>query len=149
MSALYAIDTNLLVYAHNTTAPFHTEAKSFIEKAFSNYDISREVCIPAQVLVEFLNVITWSKIGNPLPLDKATIIVQRYIASGVPIIHPQATQLTTLFSLLEGMTTRKKIFDVALAATLKDNNIKGLYTINVKDFKEFGFLDVVNPLAIN
>jgi len=32
-------------------------------------------------------------------------------------------------------------------ATLKDNNVDGLYTVNVDDFKEFGFLRIQNPLA--
>jgi len=44
------------------------------------------------------------------------------------------------------VTTRKKVFDVALAATLKDNDISGLYTVNVDDFKGFDFLTIVNPL---
>jgi len=34
------------------------------------------------------------------------------------------------------VTTRKKIFDVALVATLKDSDISGLYTVNVGDFEE-------------
>jgi hypothetical protein len=49
--------------------------------------------------------------------------------------------------LLESTTTRKKVFDVVLAATLKDNSIEGLYTVNVDDFKEFSFLKMVNPLV--
>jgi hypothetical protein len=44
--------------------------------------------------------------------------------------------------------TRKKIFYVALAATLKDHNITGFYTVNVDDFREFDFLEVINPLAL-
>lgn len=145
---MYAIDTNILVYAHNLTAPLHKESLAFIEKSVNTYNSqdSRSICIPSQVLVEFLNVITWSKVGSPLSLDHATEIVKDYLDSGIPIIHPKPTQLTTLFSLLEDVTTRKKVFDVALAATLKDNSIIGLYTVNVKDFKDFSFLDVVNPL---
>ncbi len=38
------------------------------------------------------------------------------------------------------------IFDIALVATLKDNDISGLYTVNVHDFDGFDFLEVVNPL---
>jgi hypothetical protein len=146
---MYAIDTNLLVYAHNTSAPLHEAAKVFIEQAINTYDSQNpsRICIPAQVLVEFLNVITWAKIGNPLLLEQAIVAVQDYINLDIPIIHPKATQLTTLFALLENVTTRKKVFDVALVATLKDNNIKGLYTVNTKDFAEFTFLDVVNPLS--
>jgi len=48
--------------------------------------------------------------------------------------------------LLSSVTTRKKIFDIALVATLKDNGISGIYTANVADFEEFSFLKVINPL---
>jgi hypothetical protein len=65
----------------------------------------------------------------------------------IPVIYPKPTQLQTFLSLLETTTTRKKVFDVALAATLKDNNVAGLYTVNVDDFKGFPFLQVENPLA--
>jgi hypothetical protein len=44
------------------------------------------------------------------------------------------------------VTTRKKIFDVARVATLKDYGVTGLYTVNTKDFEEFTFLDAKNPL---
>jgi len=37
-------------------------------------------------------------------------------------------------------------FDLFLAATLKDNGIEGLYTLNDDDFKDFDFLKIVNPL---
>ncbi len=29
---MYAVDTNLLVYGHNTDSPFHARAKAFLEK---------------------------------------------------------------------------------------------------------------------
>lgn len=146
---MYALDTNLLVYAHNTASPLHTKAKAFIEAIMNKRDSEGQlsICIPAQVLMEFLNVITWHRLEAPLPLATATQIVQDYLDSGVLILYPQPTQLITLLDLLKSATTRKKVFDVALAATLKDHDISGLYTVNTKDFKELGFLDVKNPLA--
>jgi len=33
-----------------------------------------------------------------------------------------------------------------VSGTEKDNNIEGLYTANVNDFKAFDFLKIVNPL---
>lgn len=146
---MFALDTNLLVYAHNVDAPFHKAAKAFVEKVLNERDSAGNltVCIPAQVLVEFLNVITWAKLESPLPLPIALRVVQHYIDTGVTIVHPLPTQLNTLLELLATVKTRKKIFDVALAATLRDNSIVGLYTLNTKDFIEFTFLDVVNPLA--
>lgn len=145
---MYAIDTTLLVYAHNRGAQLHRQARAFIERVMNTRDAEDKlsVCIPAQVLMEFLNVITWSKLEAPLPIADATQIVQAYLDTGIDIIYPQPTQMNTLLSLLEGATSRKKVFDVALAASLKDNRINRLYTVNTKDFAEFSFLTVENPL---
>lgn len=143
-----ALDTNLLVYAHNTASPCHAQAKAFVERVMNTRDAdgNLSICLPAQVLMEFLHVITWQRLGAPLPLPDAIQIVQDYLDTGVTILYHQPTQLDTLLNLLKTVTTRKKMFDVALVATLKDHGISGLYTVNTKDFEEFGFLDVKNPL---
>lgn len=146
---MYAVDTNLLVYAHNADSVFHEPAKKFIESILNTRDDTGnfQVCIPAQVLVEFINVITWSRLESPLSLLDALRLVKQYRDSGVTILHPKASQLNTLLTLFESVTTRKKVFDIALVATLKDNGINGLYTVNTKDFVDFDFLNVVNPLS--
>ena len=128
--------------------PFIIKAKAFVETIMNKRDEEGElaICIPAQVLMEFLNVITWHRLEVPLSLTDATQLVQDYLDSEALILYPQSTQLNTLLDLLKTVTTRKKVFDVALAATLKDHGISGLYTVNTKDFAEFGFLDVKNPL---
>ncbi len=146
---IFAIDTNLLVYAHNTASPFYKRAKQFIETVMNerNTEGHLMVCLPAQVLTEFVHVIIWQHLESPLSLKDAIQIVQDYLDSGIKIISQQDTQIQTFISLLNMVTTRKKIFDVALAATMKDNHIGGLYTNNVDDFKEFDFLTVINPLS--
>ena len=145
---MYALDTNILVYAHNVKSPYHASAKRFVEQVMNarNADGQLSVCFPAQILMEFLHVITWQRLEAPLPLPDAIQVVQEYRATGVTILYPQQTQLETLIDLLTSVTTRKKIFDVALVATLKDHGIPGLYTVNTKDFEEFTFLDAKNPL---
>ncbi len=146
---MVALDTNLLVYAHNTASSFHAQAKAFVEKIMNEHDAEGQlrVCIPAQVLMEFLNVITWQRLESPLPLADATQIVQDYLDTGVAVLYPKPTQLSTLLNLLKDTTTRNKVFDVALAATLKDHGVSELYTVNTRDFDEFTFLKVLNPLA--
>ncbi|MGH7452379.1 MAG: hypothetical protein ACRENG_13615 [bacterium] len=97
---------------------------------------------------EFINVITRQTIEQPISLVEAVEIIREYTEIlEIPVIHPQPTQLQTFLTLLETTTTRKKVFDVALAAMLKDNNVAGLYTVNVDDFKGLPFLQVENPLA--
>lgn len=145
---MFAIDTNILVYAHNSGASKHETAKAFLQNAMNTKDENGKlsVCIPSQVLVEFMNVITWTRLEAPLSLSDAKIIVEDYLNSDAEIIYPKPTQLVTLLNLLGSVTSRKKVFDVALAATLKDNGIQGLYTLNTSDFEEFAFLEVRNPI---
>ncbi len=58
---MFAVDTNLLVYAHNTASPFHKRAKQFVEQVMNERDTEGQitVCLPSQVLTEFVHVITW------------------------------------------------------------------------------------------
>ena len=107
--------------------PFIIKAKAFVETIMNKRDEEGElaICIPAQVLMEFLNVITWHRLEVPLSLTDATQLVQDYLDSEALILYPQSTQLNTLLDLLKTVTTRKKVFDVALAATLKDHGISG------------------------
>ena len=145
---MFAIDTNILIYAHNKDSQFHKAANAFLEKEMNDRDEEGNfsVCIPTQVLMEFVNVITRQTLENPLSISEAIDIVQDYVESGVSIINQQETQIQTFLDLFGSVTTRKKVFDVALVATLKGNDISGLYTVNVSDFEEFGFLEIINPL---
>ena len=144
---MFAIDTNILVYADNSGAAKHEAAKAFLQNVMNTKDENGKlsICIPSQVLVEFMNVITWTRLEAPLSLSDAAIIVEDYLNSDAEIIYPKSTQLVTLLNLLGPVKSRKKVFDVALAATLKDNGIQGLYTLNTSDFEEFAFLEVKNP----
>lgn len=51
---MYAVDTNLVVYAHNADSAFHKPAKEFLENVLNTRDEAGnfQVCIPAQVLVD-------------------------------------------------------------------------------------------------
>lgn len=146
---LYALDTNILVYAHNTEAKMHQKAKSFVERVMNerNGDGELSVCLPSQVLVEFVSAITWQRIEKPLTLAQATDVIKDYLDSGIGILLPRETYLLNFIELMENTSSRKRIFDVALAATLKEHKISGIYTVNVNDFTSFGFLDVINPLG--
>jgi predicted nucleic acid-binding protein len=146
---MYALDTNILVYAHNLASPRHKKAKIFVERIISEEDKDGNpvVSIPLQVCAEFINVCTKQTVDKPLSITEAVNIIKKYSEFlELSIIYPKPTQLQTFLSLLESTRTRKKIFDVFLAATLKDNNVEGLYTVNTDDFKEFTFLKVENPL---
>ncbi|NUO81835.1 PIN domain-containing protein [candidate division KSB1 bacterium] len=146
---MFALDTNILVYAHNIGSAFHAKASAFVKKIVAERDENGQhvIGVSAQVCAEFINVITRQTLEKPLSLAEAVAVIEKYIKAGVPIIHAQTTQLFTFLELAKSATTRKKTFDFFLAATLKDNGIEGLYTVNTSDFQDFTFLKVVNPLV--
>ncbi|MBF0548585.1 MAG: hypothetical protein HQM08_29410 [Candidatus Riflebacteria bacterium] len=80
-------------------------------------------------------------------MQKALKIVQEYIDSGVKIISQQDIQIQTFVGVANIVKTRKKVFDISLAATSIDNLVSGLYTKNVDYFKEFDFLKIEDPLT--
>ena len=145
---MFAIDTNLLIYAHNEDAEFHTQSAHFLERVFNddNTDGQLSICLSTQVITEFMNVMTRQTLRKPLSIQEASRIVQDYLDTGVQVLAHKETQIQTFFTLLQTVTTRKKMFDVALAATLKDHGITGLYTVNTVDFEGFEWLMVINPL---
>lgn len=145
---MFALDTNLLVYAHNADSPLHAQAKAFLEMVLNERDERGHlgVCLPAQVLMEFVNVMSRQNVVNPLSFATVLQIAQDYLDTGILILNHRDTQLTTFLSLCRRVTSRKKVFDLALVATLQDHGISGLYTVNVRDFAEFEFLQEVNPL---
>lgn len=145
---MFSIDTNLLIYAHNRDSQFNAKASAFLEKVLNerNEYGNLTVCLSSQVLMEFINVITRQNIERPLPIPEAIAVIKDYLDTGIRIINQQETQIQTFIDLMSSITTRKKVFDIALVATLKDHGIMGLYTANVADFIEFDFLEIVNPL---
>lgn len=146
---MFSIDTNILVYAHNTDSEYNERATAFLEKVLNERDEegSFTVCLTAQVLMEFMNVITRQNLEKPLSISDAIQVTNDYLETGIKVITQRETQIRTFLDLLSSVTTRKKVFDIALVATLKDHGISGIYTLNVADFKEFDFLKVVNPLT--
>lgn len=99
-----------------------------------------------KLLIEFISAVTSQRVEKPLTIAQATSVVEKYLDSDVDILLQRGTYFRNFIELMESTTARKRIFDVALAATLKDYGISGIYTANVDDFASFDFLEVINPL---
>lgn len=132
----YAIDTNILVYAHNIRALKHREAKAFIERVMNERDGQGKlsVCIPMQVLIEFISAVTSQRVEKPLTIAQATSVIKKYLDSDISALIQRETYSKNFLELMKLTTARRKIFDVAIAAVLKDYEIQGIYTVNVNDF---------------
>jgi hypothetical protein len=109
--SLFALDTNLLIYAHNSVSEFNRPAVTFLEKVLNERDEGGNlpVCLPVQVVQEFIHVVTWQRLEQPLSLPEAIRVIEDYLDTGITIIHPQETQLQTFRSVEGGLLPSKGV----------------------------------------
>ena len=78
---MFSIDTNILIYAHNKDSEYNEKATAFLEKVLNERDEegNLSVCLTAQVLMEFVNVITRQNLEKPLSLSEAIQVTNDYL----------------------------------------------------------------------
>ncbi len=149
MAIIYLIDSNILVYAANEDSPHQKLASGIMDKATTG---KINACLAYQTLYEFYAIITDPKrVESPILPKEAQETIRLYMmASNVKKIFSQKTNLQNTLSLLKKYETSKQnIFDLVLIATMMDNGVEGIYTANEAHFKQFEFLEVINPLKVS
>jgi len=140
------LDTNILVYATFSEDPFFKKAKKLRDKAMKG---EIKTCITPQILSEFYAVITDPKrVSNPLSPELAKKEAENYFKSpSILKIYMKKTTVRKMLELAEKYQIKsQQIFDVQLVATMLDNNIRTVYTVNQEDFKKFREIKTLNPL---
>ena len=145
---MISLDANLLLYAVNIASPFHQRAIQFLESLIKRDDVG----ISELVLVEFYTLLcNPAVLTKPLCPSDAVAVVQTYRS------HPQwsllgfAADTVALHEELWRVAARanfarRRIYDARLALILLQQGVTEFATANVKDFIEFGFHRVWNPL---
>lgn len=137
-------DVNLLIYAHNTEAPHHADAKTWWEGLLNQ---GGTVGVPWAVAFGFIRLVTHPRVlESPLPPDRAVRIVRGWLDQpGVDILDPGHRHLGIAQALFEltgvaaNLTT-----DTHLAALAIEHQCE-LHS-NDSDFGRFSGLRWVNPL---
>jgi len=138
-------DANLLLYAYNSSAPNHAQARKSVQAIFSG---SEPVGLPWQTIYAFLRIITNRQLrGERLSMEEAVAIVEEWIAlPGVHLLGPGERHWTFLKqTLLEGQASGPLVTDAELAALTMENG-GVLYTTD-RDFARFPGLKWANPLV--
>jgi toxin-antitoxin system PIN domain toxin len=142
----FALDLNLLLYASDTTSPFHESAHSFIDSCLQREEV---FCLGWPTIIGYLRSATHAAIfERPLTPDEAMTNVETLLA------HPHARFLAEeegFWDIYRQVTadvpTRGNLVpDAHLAALLRLHGVKTLYTHD-RDFLKFTFLDVRDPLV--
>lgn len=139
MSDRLFFDTNVILYAYDTSEPRKREAASeLLEKTFGG---AINGVVSNQVLGEVFSAAV-GKLG--VQYDKASIIVRSIIASR-RWEKVDYTHMTIRRALERYARGRTRFWDAVIVETMMENGITAIVTENVKDFKGLAGIHVLNP----
>ncbi len=133
---MIAVDSNILIYAHNRSSPFHEKAKIHIQ-SLANSSIRWGIPVPC--VGEFLRVITHRSVFiNPFTVDEAMLALDQLLqAPNLKLLHPTANFLALLTSAIkEANATSNLIQDAQIVAVCRGNGVTTLLTED-RDFEQF------------
>jgi len=134
------IDTNILVYAYDTSeGKKHEISKSLLKQIWEAG--GGIVCL--QNLMEFFIVIT-KKVENPIDVSEARTIVEDILKSDNWKIVDR--DVDTFLSAIDIVSEHDVyLWDAVIVACMKENQIKEIVTENKKDFKKIPDINVIVP----
>jgi predicted nucleic acid-binding protein len=141
MSDKYFVDTNILMYAHDTSAgEKHERAKTLVEELWRD----RTGVVSTQVLQE-LAVNLRRKAGRPLDVKATREIVSDYLTWHVVVNGGE--------SILEAMDLESRyriaFWDAMVIQAAQLSGADVLYSEDLSDGQKYGSVQVINPLKVN
>lgn len=133
------IDSNILVYAINSSSPKHIDAQKFIQRNVGKLQVAH------QNIFETLRVLTHAKFRNPMKTNEAVVAVESIIKACDIIAPDYKTHRIALELIKKYKIVSNQIFDAYLAATAISNGIDTLATDNIKDLQRFSEIKTLNP----
>ena len=137
-------DVNLLVYAYDSTSPFHERSRSWWESALPG---PIPVGIPAIVILAFVRLVTHPALTqNPMTVQQAREAVTAWLSvSHVRLLLATPAALDLFFDLLEASGTGGNRSTDALIAAMAAVHGGTVYS-NDRDFARFTSVRWRNPL---
>jgi len=137
-------DVNILVYAYDSTSPWHERAREWWQQTLVG---TESVGIPAVVIMAFIRLMTHTSLcGNPMAIPRASAIVSSWVAvDGVRVLAPTWETLSLMMELLEDAGVGGSLSTDALIAAHSLEQRASVWS-NDADFKRFPGVKVHNPL---
>jgi len=142
---MHLFDTNVLVYAHDSTSKKQEKALMLRNAALKG---EVKACISYQSITELYSVLTSpAKLSKPYDSGTAVELCGLYMMSkNIRKIMPTEQSYAKALKLANSAgATATKIFDCLLFATAVENGVEIIYTENTKDFEHSNSVKIVNP----
>lgn len=143
MSEPVLLDSNVLIYTQDQNFPLFDISTKLVKKVIKG---ELKGVLAQQNLLEFYSVVTSPKrVIKPISPKEAFELVKMYEDSEFKIIFPDKETITTLSKLCKKIPQKGgKIYDAYLVATMLSNGISTVITANVRDFKGFPDIQVID-----
>lgn len=141
------VDTNILLYASDSSVPEHAKSLALVESLRAG---ARPWACAWNIAYEFLRVATHARVKpRPWNVGQATAFLQALWASeSLQMLgHTERHAAVLAQSAAEvPLTAGNKLFDFHTAVLMREHGIRQIYT-NDMDFYRFPWVEVVNPLT--
>lgn len=140
------LDSNILVYALNASAPQHKECRRLVEAALAGR--IHAVLVP-QVLVEAYAILT-DRRRVEKPLDGRTAWQELEICRlAIPLLDWGERTMELLGLLVEEhKIAGQYIFDALLVAQMQAHGVRTICTYNTRDFDRFPGIRAIPPARV-
>jgi len=138
MAQKYFVDTNILIYAHDSSAGAkHDRARQLIERLWT----SGEGVLSTQVLQE-LCINLRRKVARPIPVEEVRQLIQDYMSWEIVVNTAES-----VIRALE-IEVRHKIsfWDALVLHAAESSGAAILYSEDLSAGQSYGSIQVVNPL---
>jgi predicted nucleic acid-binding protein len=139
----HGIDTDFVVAVEIREHPSHARADSLLTDLLAN---GHDLALAPQTLAEFIHIVTDPKrMPRPLSMDEAIRRATHWWqAAEVVRVFPNGESASDFLACLQRHSLgRKRLLDTLLATTLHHAGIRRIITNNERDYRVFGFLEIV------
>jgi uncharacterized protein len=141
---MISFDTNLVVYSCNADAPECAPARRFLESLAKKEDVLVCELMLAEVYLKIRNPRIFSR---PYDAASAAAYCQTFRRHPRWALVESAAVMDQVWRLAgQPDFAMRRIIDARLALTLIHHGVTEFATANIKDFQQFGFTKVWNPL---
>ena len=139
-SGKWVIDSHIFIYAQDIKSPFYLDSNTLFEQIISG---NFEAITAHQNIIEVERVLT--KVYKRNLSEIAKLLEDILFNFHFKIIYPISATIKRYHSFLIEVEKPIDLFDYYLAATMLDNDINRILTLNIKDFSKIPGIEAVNP----
>jgi hypothetical protein len=144
---MFVVDTNVLLYAADTSSPAHTRCFGLLEDWRTR---AAAWCVTWPICYEFLRVATHPRVfRTPWTLVSAWQFIRALLASPALAVLTATSQHAEVLDEVVSSTpllSGNVLHDVHTVALMREHGVRTIYTRDT-DFHRFAGIEVVDPMA--